>query len=403
MIANRSGEYFEVEEKKEIAQCEGKLVQENKEKFSSTEACDVGTFTLPTLRVYFTDFWKAFDVNTHILPRALRRHFHLVFDDKDPEVCFYSSFGFSHLRYQKSLLVFYTPENVIPDFNVCDYAISSNKMTLGNRHLHLPLCLTDLTDEDIALMHPVTPEMTHRKFCSFIYSNESSGPGSLLRKELCLKLMEYKHVDCPGRVLHNMDAPELAARGGNTIGWQRSKRNFLRKYKFNIAFENSSAPGYITEKLIDCFLGNTVPIYWGSDGDIEPFSRDTLILANDYDSLDSLVKRVVELDENDKLYLRMLEANPLRNGKIIDAENLLASFLSLGIRSTSFAKDPLGFGYASVLFQLNSALGSKGLGILRFLCQLGWRLSLGKQRQRLIKQSGALKIIINKLKSLNEG
>lgn len=46
------------------------------------------------------------------------------------------------------------------------------------------------------------------------------------------------------------------------------KRAFLSRYKFTVAFENSSAPGYHTEKILDPMLVGSIPIYWG-DREIE--------------------------------------------------------------------------------------------------------------------------------------
>ena len=41
------------------------------------------------------------------------------------------------------------------------------------------------------------------------------------------------------------------------------KLKIISNHKFNIAFENSSYPGYVTEKITDAFIANTIPIYWG--------------------------------------------------------------------------------------------------------------------------------------------
>jgi hypothetical protein len=40
-----------------------------------------------------------------------------------------------------------------------------------------------------------------------------------------------------------------------------SKKNTLEKYKFSICYENArDIPGYITEKIFDCFFAGCVPI-----------------------------------------------------------------------------------------------------------------------------------------------
>lgn len=46
-----------------------------------------------------------------------------------------------------------------------------------------------------------------------------------------------------------------------------SKNEALDPYRYSVAIENSRTTGYFTEKILDCFVTRTVPIYWG-DPDI---------------------------------------------------------------------------------------------------------------------------------------
>jgi hypothetical protein len=48
------------------------------------------------------------------------------------------------------------------------------------------------------------------------------------------------------------------------------KVDTLSGYKFSICFENTSYPGYVTEKIIDCLVAGTIPIYIGAP-DIDDF------------------------------------------------------------------------------------------------------------------------------------
>jgi hypothetical protein len=43
----------------------------------------------------------------------------------------------------------------------------------------------------------------------------------------------------------------------------RSKNEGLDPYAFSIAIENGRRDAYFTEKLIDCLVTGTVPLYWG--------------------------------------------------------------------------------------------------------------------------------------------
>ncbi len=301
----------------------------------------------PSLKLAFVDFWDGFHFAETFLS-FFRAHYDVSIDEDSPDVVVYSCFGTQHQRYPHALRIFFTGENVKPDFNTCDYSFGTIKIDYRNKNLWIPLSELMLP-QPIPELPPITPNQAERKFCSFIYSQDTLGEGAILRRNFCEQLMNnYAHVDCPGKVLHNLDTPEISGRYGSD--WDTSKRRFLSNYKFNIAFENSSAPGYITEKLTDAYLGNTVPIYWGSDGNTAPYPKDSMICANDYPTFDALIARIKEVNENDDLYLAMLAANPLRkenNTPAPDFNALIADFLKHAVeenihehresRSTSFA------------------------------------------------------------------
>jgi FkbM family methyltransferase len=63
----------------------------------------------------------------------------------------------------------------------------------------------------------------------------------------------------------------------------RCKFQVLSQYRFCLACENSSHPNYFTEKLVDCFLALTFPIYWGCPNLSEFFPPES------YESLESLM------------------------------------------------------------------------------------------------------------------
>mgnify|MGYP006087097799 CR=1 FL=1 len=54
----------------------------------------------------------------------------------------------------------------------------------------------------------------------------------------------------------------------------------LRSYSFHIAIENVRREGYFSEKLLDCFLTRTVPIYWGCPNIGEYFDVSGMILVS---------------------------------------------------------------------------------------------------------------------------
>jgi hypothetical protein len=70
---------------------------------------------------------------------------------------------------------------------------------------------------------------------------------------------------------------------------------------FGVAIENTSHNGYFTEKILDCFLQKTIPIYWGCTSIQNHFLSDGIITFN---NIDELIVKVNQLDEsyyNDRL------------------------------------------------------------------------------------------------------
>jgi len=291
--------------------------------------------------INFCDMSRDFDVNNNMFVKALiNNNIEYYISDK-PKILFYSVFGNRHNLYRDCVKVFYTGEPIAPDFNECDYAIGFDKIEFGNRYMRRPLWFPD---ESIIKPIEISDEKAlNRKFCNFIYSNDKDGNAVKLRTEFAKKLMEYKHIDCPGRVLNNMKSDLLARENRD---WTKSKVEFIADYKFTIAFENSSYNGYTTEKMLNPLSAKSVPIYWGNPEVEEDFNSEAFINANGYeDRLDELVKKVIELDNNDEAYLKMLHANPMKDDYDINEREGFDRFIADIVSNSKkeFAKDPLNF------------------------------------------------------------
>lgn len=78
-----------------------------------------------------------------------------------------------------------------------------------------------------------------------------------------------------------------------------SKKDILEKYKFSICYENEiDMPGYITEKIFDCFFAGNVPIYLGCPNIEEHIPIDTFIDKRNFKTYDDLylfIKNMTDL------------------------------------------------------------------------------------------------------------
>lgn len=253
------------------------------------------------IKVKFTDVWPRFFTEIPILD-ILKKHYDVELSE-EPDFLFYSHKGTEHYKYPNCVKIFYAGEYIVPDFNECDYGIGYDYISFGDRYLRYNFSYSKISMITNVRNHFNKNGLLHRKFCNFVYSNEWS-KGTEVRKKFCQKLMEYKKVDCPGMVLNNMSDDELVP--GDNQDWYDSKLEFIKKYKFTIAFENYDAKGYTTEKLIQAFQAASIPIYWGNEQISKMFNPSAFVNCHDYKNFDEVIKRVEEIDKDDELYWRMM-------------------------------------------------------------------------------------------------
>ncbi len=257
------------------------------------------------IRVKFLKFGSA----DHTTPGSYANLFYSLLQKKyeveiseTPDYIFYHESSDEHLNYN-CVKIFYTGENVSPNFNFCDYAIGFDWLDFSDRYYRFPIYLNAIYYRPEEITQSANIDWTKpanltradmeakTEFCSFVYSNYR---GELARQSLFDALSVYKKVNAGGAYLNNV--------GGRV----ENKLAFEAKHKFSIACENSSRSGYTTEKIIGSFLAKTIPIYWGDPDVAKQFNPKRFINCHDFKSFDEVRTRVAEIDEDDDLYLSMV-------------------------------------------------------------------------------------------------
>jgi hypothetical protein len=228
-------------------------------------------------------------------------------------------------------------EDFAPDFKLCDYAFTCRQME-DPRNLRLP-CYA-LRDPRLLLKDHENLEQimaSKTKFCAFLarYANRKTR----VRNEFLQKLCKYKKVDSAGAALNNVGyrVPHGAA----------AKLEFLRPYKFNLAFENASVPGYTTEKIVDAMQARAMPVYWGNPGVDREFNPKSFLNYFDFPSEEALIEKIIELDQDDAKYLEYLRQPYFHNNQpneFYSHERLLNQFekiFTTPIRPVSARRYPL--------------------------------------------------------------
>lgn len=201
----------------------------------------------PSIKIKFADFWPDFDLPNFMFYKLLIERYDVTISEK-PDLLFYSIYGNKHSRFTCTK-IFFTAENVRPDFKACDFAFSFDYHS-NKRNYRLPLyALYDDVNNLINKRVDAKEILKNKtKFCCFIVSN----PVCAIRNNFYTNFSKYKHIDSGGELFNNIG------------GVVENKREFINDYKFVIAFENASHPGYVTEKIFEPFLENCIPIYWGN-------------------------------------------------------------------------------------------------------------------------------------------
>ena len=284
------------------------------------------TATQNTLKVLFTDMWDDFNPSYNMFTLMLHeagRHLNPPVriegygptDSRKPDVCIFGPFGSKWTSVDKEIpKVHFTGENsmIINADNV--------KLNIGFQHadfkdqdyLRLPLWMLEIDwfgcdKKLIANPKPlsidsctkVDPDIARKKkFCAFVVTN----PCNPVRNSSFHWLSKYKQVDSAGRLFNNVGDVIFAGRGGG--GGELKKFEFLRDYKFCLAYENSSCQGYTTEKFLHAKAAGCIPIYWGDPKVDRDFDTKGFINAQGFTRPEELIDAVSKMDTDQDAWLK---------------------------------------------------------------------------------------------------
>ncbi len=297
---------------------------------------------MKTIKIKMLGFWPSLDLNNNFIINKLKKSFNVVFSD-NPDYIIASCFTKEFLKYQDCVKIFYTGENICPDFNVFDYAIGFEYLDFSDRYIrYTNYMIPEEYGEDYELMlkkHLVQENFikTKENFCSFVVSK---GSGNVMseREQIFHKLCKYKKVNSGGRFLNNIGEP-------NGV---KDKLDFQSKHKFAIAFENSSHVGYTTEKIIQAFAAKTIPVYFGDPNIDKVFNKKSFINCHDFSNFDEVVEFIKKVDSDDDLYMNMIKTPAMLQSVSLEDENMKLEKFLIKIfeqpKENAFRRDRIGYG-----------------------------------------------------------
>src|SRR5262249_35404264 len=195
--------------------------------------------TKKKVRINVARFWAgatAEEIIKTVLP-DLEPHFEFEISNS-PQVLLYGPYT-GEIPKGPNIKVFIGCENMLPIMSECDWAfgVVNENLVKNPRYMRIMRWgdRWDLIQEEKNWSEVLKSKS---RFCAFIYAHRV-----YYREAFFRALSRYKKVDAPGPSMNNM--PSIHAVPGN-FDWNE-KVEFLRNYKFVIAFENGSRAGYHTE------------------------------------------------------------------------------------------------------------------------------------------------------------
>ena len=138
----------------------------------------------------------------------------------------------------------------------------------------------------------------------------------ITERELFFKLINKKHEGChaAGKCSNNIKLKKDKGR----LSFSNNKYIF-EDYKFVLCMENKIVPGYITEKILNAYLGGAIPIYWGDSKSVNYFfNPDSFININNFNSFNECIDYILELNKNPEKMLKMQQMNIFKEGIVND-------------------------------------------------------------------------------------
>lgn len=275
---------------------------------------------MKTIKIDFVGFWSSFNKSDNMLYNILKKKYNVEISD-NPDYIFVSANGkpYDFMKYD-CIRIFYSGEEIVPDFNLFDYAIGFDDICFGERYLRFPFCYFGVDSKNISfgINEKEAKDILKQKdiFCNLIYWEDSIGG---IRSELFNAISKYKKVASYGRLLNNV--------GGKGVSY-KEKYDILKRSKFTIAVEGCNYKGITTEKIFQPFEVHSVPIFYGNPDIEKDFSQCAFVNCHHYNSIDEIVNAIIELDKNDEKYIEMLTSSPLLyDNQIKDSIKRLEAFL----------------------------------------------------------------------------
>ncbi len=264
-------------------------------------------------KINFIGFWKNFNKTDNFIYNILKERYDLEISDT-PDYLFCSPLckPFEYMKYD-CVRILFSGEFLSPNFVEFDYAIAFDYIDFGDRYLRFPLYLLNnpqRLSRTLSLDEAKNILKKKKYFCNFVFGHSTD---SKIRENIFHALNNYKRVESAGSFLNNQI-------NGEIVNYAQ-KFLLLNESKFTISAESLVYPGFTSEKIGDAFISNSIPIYFGDPCVEKDFNPKAFINYANFNSIEDLIDKVIEVDRDDDLYIKML-LEPITNDPLFVSKKL---------------------------------------------------------------------------------
>ena len=170
-----------------------------------------------------------------------------------------------------------------------DISISGSLNNITNYNIYFPYLFLNLWDRKKNGKNIFNNKeyMNKKYFCGYLENN------IIINDNIYEYISKYKSIDKLDEIYNNIKYCDLLVEK-------------YSDYKFILLFENDISYGYISEKIINPILANSIPIYGGNDYIFKYINKKRVINIKDYKNINDLIQHIENIDNNEKLYNSIL-------------------------------------------------------------------------------------------------
>jgi hypothetical protein len=262
------------------------------------------------LKIHICNFWDSFNYKNNFFIKLFKEIYEdCLFTENFSEASLILSCDKNiknKIDKKNQKCIYYTGEPNEINFSDFDYVFSFDPDSTNN--IRLPLWLLYINHNENFSSDKNFPigkkELKDNIWIKKLKTDFCVAPFSVIKKnriEYFNLISSYKKITGFGIPFGNGDPEKLVYK----------KYDFISNFKFCMAFENTNKIGYVTEKLFQAKACGCIPIYWGNEYSKIDFNQNCFIDILNYNNKNDLIYDLIQIDNNENLYKKLVEEKML--------------------------------------------------------------------------------------------